>query len=93
LTRAWTVISISTPGRFKRTIQDSTTGRNRAPTAEEAAELNLKKMPDRSSLQLVTYAELPSLKARLEKNGRKVEDAFPENQAPAPTAAKAEAPQ
>lgn len=78
MARDWTVIKITTPGRFKRTIQDASTGRNRAPTAEEATELNLSKTPDRFSYQIIGLAELSSLKARLEKHGRKVEDAFPQ---------------
>ena len=84
MTRSWTVIEVTTPGRYKRTIDDATNGRKRAPTPDEAAELGLKKMPDRSSLYLCTRAELPALKARMEKNGLTVVDAFPEAPAPAP---------
>lgn len=83
MTRDWTVIKITIPGRYKRTIQDAQSGGKRAPTAEEAAEQGLVKMPDRHGFQIVGLAELPALKARLERHGRKVVDAYPEN-APAP---------
>lgn len=78
MARDWTVIKITIPGRYKRVIQDETTGRKRAPNAEEIEAGGHAKTPDRVGLLLVTLAELPALKARLEKHGRKVEDAFPE---------------
>jgi hypothetical protein len=72
--REWTIIKVTIPGRYKRTIPDPVSGAKRAPTADEAAEGGLKKQPDRVAFHLISAAELPAVKARFERHGAEVDD-------------------